>query len=277
MHTRSMSLSRLFPLVCVTALSFGCSDDTTATDDASETTAMSGSETQSNPETTGAMDTSTTDDPTTTSDDNTFIAEEGPETTEGGVGNLGDQCMADTDCAEDLFCNGVPGFGGVCSECASDSDCTEGNCTFLGTYFGCGDGSIGQQCESDEVCADELFCAEVVNLGGLLNGNFCSECEADANCEEGQLCAPQVEFMDLQNFSGQRACIEPGTAPDGQVCDLDGSGNEQCENFCTAADIMGLITVGLCGACESDTDCEDGQTCVPAMIGFDGFAGSTCM
>jgi hypothetical protein len=277
MHTRSLSLSRLFPLVCVTALSFGCSDDTTATDDASETTAMSGSETQSNPETSGSMDTSTTANPTTSGDENTFIADEGPDTGEGGAGNLGDQCMSDSDCAEDLACNGIPGFGGVCSECSSDSDCAEGNCTFLGTYFGCGDGGVGQQCESDAVCGDDLFCAEVVNLGGLLNGNFCSECKTDSDCEAGLLCAPQLEFMGIMDFSGQRACIEPGSAPDNQICDVNGAGDEQCENFCTAADIMGLITIGLCGACESDSDCGDGQTCAPAVIGFDGFSGSICM
>jgi Cys-rich repeat protein len=194
---------------------------------------------------------------------------------EGGLGNLGEMCQTDSECVEDLFCNGVPGFGGVCSECGSDADCPMGNCTFTGAYFGCGDGSEGQMCESDEVCGDGLFCAEVVNLGGLFNGNFCSECKVDADCPEGQLCAPQIEFMDLMNIAGQRACIDPESAPDGQLCDADGSGDEQCSGFCTTADIMGLLEVGVCGECETDADCAMG-TCMPAMVGLDGFAGSTC-
>jgi len=278
MRTRAMTLSRLFPLLCAASLAIGCSDDTTSSDDANETTAASGTGNDTESDDT-AMDTSTDDPPTTddTTDTNSFIMEEGPDTgmEEGGLGNLGEQCQADTDCVEDLFCNGVPGFGGICSECASDADCPSGNCTFTGSYFGCGDGSQGQMCESDEVCGDGLYCAEVVNLGGLFNGNFCSECEADTDCADGQLCAPQIEFMDLMNIAGQRACIDPETAPNGQLCDADGSGDEQCMGFCTTADIMGLLEVGVCGECETDADCAMG-TCMPAMVGFDGFAGSTC-
>ncbi|MFO7565726.1 MAG: hypothetical protein R6X02_23995 [Enhygromyxa sp.] len=277
MRTRSLTPFCLLPLLCTT-LAFGCSDDAPAADDGNETTAASG--TADDTESTGPMD--TTDDPSTTeatdtNDDNNFVSEEGPETgmESGGAGNLGDQCQADTDCAEDLFCNGVPGFGGICSECGSDADCREGNCTFLGTYFGCGDGSLGQQCESDEVCGEDLHCAEVVNLGGLFNGSFCSECKIDDDCPDGQLCAPQIEFMNLMDISGQRACIDPGTAPNNQLCDADGAGDEQCEGWCTTADIMGLLEVGVCGECETDDHCTEG-TCMPAMVGFDGFAGSVC-
>ncbi|HLT38513.1 MAG TPA: hypothetical protein VK034_19635 [Enhygromyxa sp.] len=272
--------TRLLSLVCVAALAIGCSDDTPSGEGANETTAASG--TAADTESSGAMD--TTETPPTT-DDNTddpgetasFVNDEAPTgMEEGGLGNLGEQCQSDADCVDDLFCNGVPGFGGICSECASDSDCPEGsNCTFLGAYFGCGDGSQGQMCESDESCGDGLHCAEVVDLGGLFNGNFCSECAADTDCPEGQLCAPQIEFMDLMNISGQRACIEPDTAPNGQLCDAEGSGDEQCEGFCTVADVMGFLEVGVCGECETDTDCDVG-TCMPAMVGFDGFAGSTC-
>lgn len=271
MRTRSLTPS-LFPLLCTAALALGCSDDKPAGDDANETTAASGTDTESS----GPSDTSDESPPDTdtdTSDTNTFVMDE--ETPDEGAG-LGEQCQSDAECADDLFCNGIPGFGGICSECANDADCPMGNCTFLGAYFGCGDGGVGQQCQSDAVCADDLFCAEVVNLGGLFNGNFCSECKVDADCPDGQLCAPQIEFMDLMNVSGQRACIEPNSAPNDQLCDANGSGDEQCEGFCTSADIMGLIEVGICGDCETTGDCPDGMTCMPAMISFSGFSGSTC-
>lgn len=280
MRTPTLSLSCLFSLVCFAGLSTACADDTTAADDANETTAASS--TAADTESSGAADTTTTTagetlPGTDTADTMSFVAEETPDTgvDTGGLGNLGDQCMADTDCADDLVCNGVVGFGGVCSLCGSDADCRSGNCTFTGAYFDCGDGSLGQQCESDAVCGDGLFCAEVVNLGGLFNGNFCSECKVDADCMDGQLCAPQLEFMDIMNVAGQRACIDPKTAPDNQLCDANGSGDEQCENFCTTADIMGLIEVGVCGQCETDMDCAMGA-CTPAMVGLDGFSGSVC-
>jgi hypothetical protein len=278
MRTRTLTPFHLLPLLCL--LPLACADDRPADEGANETTAASSTMGESGSEsgmmTTVSDDPSTTDDPT--SETASFIQEEGPTETTGGMGMLGDMCMSEDDCAEDLFCNGVQGLGGICSECASDADCPDGsNCTFTGAYFGCGDGSLGQMCESDESCADGLFCAEVVNLGGLFNGNFCSECAQDTDCPDGQLCAPQIEFMDLMNISGQRACIDPETAPNDQLCDADGSGDEQCMGFCTTADLMGLIEIGVCGECETDMDCGMGMTmCVPAMIGFNGFSGSTC-
>jgi hypothetical protein len=269
----------LFPLFCSLGLlgMIACSDDTTSADDANETTAASSTVDESD---TSVMDTSTDAPPETDTGTDTasFVQDEGPDTSmeEGGLGMLGEMCQSDSDCVDELFCNGVPGFGGICSECASDADCPMGNCTFTGAYFGCGDGGEGQMCESDEVCAEGLFCAEVVDLGGLFNGNFCSECKVDTDCPDGQLCAPVIEFMDLMNISGQRSCIDPETAPNGQLCDADGSGDEQCMGFCTTADIMGLIEVGVCGECETDADCAMNMTCMPAMVGLDGFAGSVC-
>jgi hypothetical protein len=269
---------RLFPLLCVAVMSIGCGPDAPA-ETAGETTAMSGT---AGSET--ATDSSmTTDDPppdvSTTATTGTFVTDESPDTTDGTMpGNLGDMCMSDADCAEDLFCNGVVGLGGICSECASDSDCPDGsNCTISSNgWFACGDGSLGQMCESDAACAEGTYCAEVVDLGGLFNGNFCSECADDSHCMNGQLCAPQIEFMDLMNIGGQRLCIDPETLPNDSLCDAEGSGDEQCMGFCTTADLMGFIQVGVCGECETDADCPMNGTCTPAMIGFNGFSGSVC-
>jgi hypothetical protein len=269
---------RLFPLLCVAALSIGCGNDDAPAETAGETTAQSSTAAETSTE--GSMTTDTPPpDVSTTATTGSFVSDESPDTTDGAVpGNLGDMCMSDSECAEDLVCNGVVGLGGVCSECASDTDCPDGsNCTITPNgWFACGDGSQGQMCESDATCADGLYCAEVVDLGGLFNGNFCSECSEDAHCMNGQLCAPQIEFMDLMNIGGQRACIDPKSAPNDSLCDDEGSGDEQCAGFCTTADLMGFIMVGVCGDCETDQDCPMNGTCTPAMIGFNGFAGSAC-
>ena len=276
-----MVLHRISTLSLAALLAFvptlvACGDDVVAGDEVGSTTNASGTD-ESESDT--AVDTTTS---TTESDTASFIGTDGPTTdadttTTGGLGNLGDQCQTEADCAEDLFCNGVPGFGGICSECASDSDCPDGgNCTFTGAWFGCGDGSQGQMCESDASCGDGLYCAEVIDLAGLFNGNFCSECSEDAHCPDGQLCAPVVDFMNLMNIAGQRECIDPGTAPQDSLCDANGSGDEQCEGVCTVATFMGLIEVGICGECESDADCMGNSTCTPAELGLGGLSGSVC-
>lgn len=272
---------RLFPLLCVAALSIGCGDDTPAAETAGETTAASSTAGETNADTeTESAETDTPPDVSTTATTGNFVSDESPDTADTDVppGNLGDMCMTDAECAEDLVCNGVVGLGGVCSECGSDSDCPDGsNCTISGNgWFACGDGSQGQMCESDASCADGLYCAEVVDLGGLFNGNFCSECSDDSHCADGQLCAPVIEFTGLMDISGQRACIDPESAPNDSLCDDDGAGDMQCAGFCTTADLMGFIQLGVCGDCETDADCPMDTTCTPAMIGVDGFSGSVC-
>lgn len=272
---------RLFPLLCVAALSIGCGDDTPVAETAGETTAASSTaDTSTSSSDEATSDTDTPPDVTTTATTGNFVTDESPDTADTDVppGNLGDMCMTDAECAEDLVCNGVVGLGGVCSECASDTDCPDGsNCTISPSgWFACGDGSQGQMCESDATCADGLYCAEVVDLAGLFNGNFCSECSDDSHCMNGQLCAPQVEFTGLMDISGQRSCIDPESAPNDSLCDDAGSGDMQCEGFCTTADLMGFIQLGVCGDCETDMDCPMNGTCMPAMIGLDGFSGSVC-
>lgn len=273
---------RLLPLICATAFVGACASDP-ATEDGGETTAASGTagETATGDSTTTTTDTTDTTDTATTGDDASFIADTGPDTgmDTGAPGNLGDMCQTDADCAEDLFCNGIPGFGGICSECGSDADCDGGNCTISANgWFECGDGSLGQMCETDMACAGDLHCADLIDLGGLFPTSFCSECADDSHCAMGQLCAPQVDLMNIMGLSGQRVCIDPGTLGQDSLCDHTGSGDEQCEGFCTSADIMGIFEIGLCGECETDGDCMGNATCMPAVIDLmsGGFSGSLC-
>jgi hypothetical protein len=267
----------ILSLLCSGLWLAGCADDTTGVDDeAGETTAAESTAGETDTGTEDDTTSSTTD--TTTTDEGNFIDEmDTSATTDAPLGNLGDMCSSDADCAEDLFCNGVPSLGyGICSACGSDADCDGGNCTLTANgYFECGDGSLGQMCETDEACAEGTYCAEVVDLGGLVNGNFCSTCKDDSHCMNGQLCAPMIEFMDLMNIGGQRSCVDPESVPNDQICDHNGAGDEQCTGFCTAASLMGLIEIGVCGECETDADCMMG-TCMPAELGFGGVTGSTC-
>jgi hypothetical protein len=265
-------------LICTGLWLTGCANDTTGVDDeAGETTnaESTADETDTGTEDDDTTGTTSTDDAT---DDANFIEMETAETTgDTPPGNLGDMCSTDGDCAEDLFCNGVPSLGyGICSACGGDEDCDGGNCTLTANgYFECGDGSLGQMCETDEACADGTYCAEVVDLGGLVNGNFCSECKDDSQCENGQLCAPMIEFMDIMNIGGQRTCVDPKSVPNDQICDHMGNGDEACMGFCSPASLMGLIEIGVCGECETDADCMGG-TCTPPELGFGGVTGSTC-
>jgi hypothetical protein len=271
----------ILSLLCVGLWLAGCSDDTTGVDDeAGETTAASSTAEETDTTTDEGEDDSTsttTDGDTSSSEEGNFIEMETDTTTDTPLGNLGEMCSTDGDCAEDLFCNGVPALGyGICSACGSDADCDGGNCTLTQSgYFECGDGSLGQMCETDEACTEGAYCAEVVDLGGLVNGNFCSSCKDDSHCMDGQLCAPMIEFMDLMNIGGQRSCVDPKSVPNDQVCDHEGNGDEACMGVCSTASLMGLIEIGVCGECETDADCMDG-VCTPAELGFGGVVGSTC-
>ena len=98
-----MNIERLTPiffsLVCA-GLSSACSNDTAIDDEAGETTAASSTagETDSG----STSDTTTTSTDTSATDDANFIPQDTGSTTDTPVGNLGDMCMTDADCAEDL-------------------------------------------------------------------------------------------------------------------------------------------------------------------------------
>ena len=265
---------RLLPLCLFACFCVACGGDDQAGDSGGETTDPGGDDADSSPSDDDS-DTNAADDDD--GDDGSFIPEEGIDTgmEAGDPGMLGELCEGPGDCAEDLVCNGIPGVASICSECASDSDCDGGNCTFNGIFFGCGDGSLGQMCETDEACGSELFCADVIDLGGFLNGSFCSECKVDEDCTGGQLCAPMIDFGGFPSITGSRNCIDPGTAPQDSLCDADGSGDEQCEGLCTTGSFMGVFEIGLCGECEVDGDCLSG-TCMPAVVSAEGFSGSLC-
>ncbi|MFV8753763.1 hypothetical protein ACNOYE_24735 [Nannocystaceae bacterium ST9] len=239
----------------------GCTNPVDVDDEVGDTS--DASEASSSSDSTSSDSTSsdsTSSDSTSSEDDSGFVPLDTDST--GGLGDPGQACASTSDCAEGLFCTQIQALGMVCSECTSDADCGGDNCTLSNEgYLECGDGSLGQSCETDEVCAEGLSCAQV------FASSACSECKDDGECVEGQLCAP---LLDLDHGFAHRTCIEPNTHPDDQFCDPSGAGDQQCEGFCTQ-----VFGIGLCGECETDADCQDG-TCTPAEFGAEGFLGSSC-
>ena len=223
---------------------------------------------------------STTTTSSTTDDTAGFVTDSDTNgtttTTDTGPQPNGSPCSADDECESEI-CVQIPALGGVCSECETDQQCMDSgeglNCT-LGAqqYFACADGSLGTMCMSDAACMDGLHCATVLDLGGLFNDQFCSECGEDTDCADGQLCTPN---FDLGTFAGFRECVDAASVMQDGMCDS----NDQCASgFCSQADLMGFLQVGVCGECLMDGDCAMGQTCMDASIDLmgGGLSGSTC-
>jgi hypothetical protein len=125
---------------------------------------------------------------------------------------------------------------------------------------------------------DPLFCSQVVNTGGLIPDKFCSECDTTANCTDPQVCNP--EFAPDPNMPmGQNVCVDQGSVALDAFCDYEGDGNLACATgFCSVADVMGFVMLGVCGECLVDGDCTDGKTCTEAALDVQTFmvTGSRC-
>jgi hypothetical protein len=218
-----------------------------------------------------------TDPDTTTGDDTSDSESEGTssmDSTTGGDGPLpnGAACALNAEC-DSGFCYEPSPVGGTCSECGSDSDC-ENTCSFgFGfRYAICTDGSLGKPCDSDEGCQGDLVCAEVVDWLGYVPA-YCSECSTSDQCDGDDICTPHY---DEASWSGYLYCAEPGSVPNGGGCPIDrGQGyGEVCENGHCGIVGTPRNSLGLCGSCSTDDDCEGAETCVPAS--GDGLHGAYC-
>jgi hypothetical protein len=188
---------------------------------------------------------------------------------------LGASCESDAECPSGkCFTLGV--VGGVCSQCETDADCSEisgGGCSLPNPLpvdsvpALCNDGTLGDGCMSDAVCAEGL-CAVIMDIPGLLTASACSECAEDADCEGGDVCVPQYDFTSI---GGVRLCVAPGSVTDGGFCDLDGSGGLACATgHCAEAEIVTFFYDGICSECVADADCPIGTQCAPPEVTADG-------
>ena len=273
-------------VACGPVISADDGDDDTGDTSSGETTATSASATATDPATTdpATTDPATTDPATTdpaTTDPSTSItitttdpvttdpttAEVTTDPTGGGLPD-GSTCEFGEDCASGE-CYVIDLLGGICGQCDEDSDCDGGGCTLPNplasppTPSVCNDGSYGDGCESDFVCADELQCAQVVEIPGIVEIATCSECVSQRDCAMGSTCEPDIA---LAAFTGVKRCVGNGTLANGQTCDHVATGDIACgSGFCAAADIMGVLQVGVCSACEVDADCPSGS-CTPPQV-----------
>jgi hypothetical protein len=191
----------------------------------------------------------------------------------------------------------VPILGGWCGECLSDEDCAPGGCTvpnpIAGTGSVCNMGEPGQGCMSDAVCTDpdNLSCGTLLEVPGIITVSTCGECLTNEECVDMMLpnCSPQYDVM---NFTGKLACVADFSVPQDGGCNLadDGMGepvgNQACykpemgdaHGFCGDADVMGLLHVGICGECNSNADCMQGETCTDPVVDLmaGALVGSVC-
>ena len=161
------------------------SDDTDGSNDTTASTGTTGMTTASTSATTdpattdpgttfpGTTDPATTDpattDPVTTDPTTAEVTTDptGGGLPDGSTCNSGDECISGE-------CFVIQILGGICGQCDEDTDCDGGGCTLpnplgqppVGSV--CNDGSYGDGCETDDVCADELMCAVVIDVPGIL-------------------------------------------------------------------------------------------------------------
>lgn len=255
-----------------------------------DSTSTSPEDTTGTPADTTAADTSTgasSDDATTDVSTSESTGEHAlssclEELTSGGTEDTGDTegCAAPGDvpdgqaCSDDCECVSQSCFvvgilGGVCGECKDEGDCEGGGCTMPNPLAQppagavCNDGAQGEGCNTSAACQTDLFCKTIVDVPGIITNATCSPCACDADCG-ADFCVPSYDVLDL---SGAWVCAARGSLPDGSGCDLDGSAGSPCESgICAVADIMGIWQVGVCGECNVDADCNNGETCQPLEV-----------
>jgi hypothetical protein len=195
-----------------------------------------------------------------------------PTDTSGGLPN-GSACELDEEC-ESGSCYVVQLLGGLCGECKVDADCPGGGCTLPNPFAMpptgsvCNDGGYGAGCMSDDACADDLQCATVIDVPGIIAVSTCGECIADADCDVGSVCAPDIALVGMIN--GVNRCVAEGSLSNGQSCDYATSGDLSCASgHCAVADVMGFLLLGVCSECEADEDCL-GLSCEPPIVDLDG-------
>lgn len=147
-----------------------------------------------------------------------------------------------------------------------------------------GDGALGACCDGAHPCDAPGICGPLLGPDAVAFGENCNACLAAADCAMGRLCVPVLDagdgmMMTMMLPTGQRDCVEPGSVADDAMCPEDDTGDAACASgHCGALDVMGIITLHLCGACDTDADCGPGESCQPPTFDMsNGPAGARCV
>lgn len=193
---------------------------------------------------------------------------------------LGEPCTADSDCKSQLCKSAMPNnpnSAGICSECRSDQDCQNSGvglgCLFVkrSGFFTCTAGYIGDTCENNGHCEEGLLCA-LLNLGdNESTEKVCSQCANHLDCpaEDRRNCIARYNPTGMM----YNQCLPDGSRQKGEICFPCSTGNRECDGVCAVAHNKNTETeglcIGVCGDCESDKDCPEGQICIPPLLDFD--------
>lgn len=187
----------------------------------------------------------------------------------------GEACNIDSDCKSGS-CFALVGTAGICGACDSDADCQLG-CTPPGMFStpprpsSCGEGQLGSGCETDSACKRGYTCADITTLSLGYTLRSCSECDSADDCDGGEICGVSFSFADQ---SAHRECAAPSTRGLGQICEHD---DECASALCSTFTFPEGTAVGVCGECNSDSDCASPTSCSATEFQRDaGFSPSSC-
>ena len=189
---------------------------------------------------------------------------------EGGTSNTdsesGESSTTGTPTASDTASGSASMTGASASSTTATSTTSAGSTTdddsssgggFINPESGDDTGPVGPQpngaeCANNDGC-ESGFCYMVPMVGGV-----CSECLTDADCEF---------TCSLDAAAGYAVCSDGST---GVMCES----SDGCADGLVCAELLdtgGLFPANFCSECETNAECDEGQTCTPTydfeMIG----------
>lgn len=156
-------------------------------------------------------------------------------------------CVRDSDCPGELFCD-----NGECveGECERDADCPAGQVCLLAAGV-----CVEPQCLQNAECPEGQYCDP--------EDRKCKEgCVDSSNCPEGELCNPNTQACEPDaECADDSDCGERQVCRDDKCFDVDCVRDADCigaGEFCNTDSNTCELTEGFC---TSDLDCEDGFRC----------------
>jgi hypothetical protein len=182
-------------------------------------------------------------------------------------------CTVGTEC-EGGYCVASGGGGSMrCGECDSDMSCmSDGlglNCVSvqegMTRYRKCSTGELGERCEGDSGCKDNI-CQIVESQGGTRG--TCGLCHDDAECQAsgmGKTCT--TKMTDGKTYP------QCSAGALGETCE----GDDSCESGICAEIAFGPSTRKVCSQCRgADTECTDamlGKNCTVVRVDTMSYLG----